>query len=374
MSDASPKQLIVERADNINPRKLRWLWPQRIPLGKITIFAGIPGEGKSLATVDVAARVTTGANYPDVANPLDPGEVLFIAEEDDADDALIPRLIAAGADRSKIQIVKAVRFNGKTAHNSLRLDIDMAAIKRFLDEHPDIRLIVIDPISNHLGDVSMLDEQAVRGVLGPLKKLAEPNNLAIVAVMHLNKREGLSAIHRVGGAGAFIGAARASWLFARHRDQSGSRSMVPLKNNYAKRLDGLAYRIAEKTIQIEGTDELIPYIDWLGTSTVDADDLMAPPKQKRASTRTDAKAFLEDFLAAGPQDATAVQAAAHAEGISERTLDRAKQDLGVESHKDGNEGWTWSLPTTSAKDADNDDDLEGKCGALGILRFCSLRE
>jgi putative DNA primase/helicase len=371
VSNASTKQLIVERADKITPRKLRWLWPERVPLGKITIFAGIPGEGKSLATVDVAARVTTRADYPDVANPLEPGEVLFIAEEDDAEDALVPRLIAAGADLSKIHIVKAVRFGGRVADGGLRLDIDVAAIEQFVSEHTDIRLMVIDPISNHLGNASMVDEQAVRGILSPLKGVAAAHDFAIVGVMHLNKKEGLSAIHRVGGAGAFIGVARASWLFARHQDQSGKRSMVPLKNNYAKQLDGLAYRIAEKPVQIEGANELIPHVEWLGQSVMEADDLMAPPKQKRTSSRTDANVFLEDFLAGGPQDATAVQAAAHTEGISERTLDRAKRELGIESRKNGSEGWKWSLPAGSAKDANDGCDEEGKSGTLGILHCCS---
>ena len=90
--------VVTDRADKIVPRILRWLWPDRIPLGKVTLFVGLPGEGKNLATIDVAARVTAARKYPDAQNPLPASEVLFVAEEDDPEDALVPRLMAAGAD------------------------------------------------------------------------------------------------------------------------------------------------------------------------------------------------------------------------------------------------------------------------------------
>jgi len=37
---------------DIPAQKLRWLWPGRVPLGKLTLFAGDPGLGKSLVTLD----------------------------------------------------------------------------------------------------------------------------------------------------------------------------------------------------------------------------------------------------------------------------------------------------------------------------------
>ena len=43
---------------DIAPERLQWLWPGRIPLGKVTVIAGDPGLGKSLVTLDLAARVS----------------------------------------------------------------------------------------------------------------------------------------------------------------------------------------------------------------------------------------------------------------------------------------------------------------------------
>ena len=365
----SQAQILVERADQISPRKLRWLWRGRIPLGKLTILAGLPGEAKSLATIDIAARVTTARNYPHSENPLPASEVLLVAGEDDADDAIIPRLLAADADLSKVRILKAVRQTGLAADRSLRLDLDIAGIRSFLGQHPNIRAIVIDPVSNHLGDISMIDEQEVRTILGSLKEVASTYEVAVICVMHLNKKEGLSAIHRVGGAGAFIGVARASWLFARDPRDPTKRFMMPLKNNYAKGSSSLGYCVDEKAVKIHGDDVQVPYIEWLDEANLDADEFISSPKRRLPIV--DAGEFLGQILAAGPQDASTVLAAATARGISERTLDRAKKELGVESRKKGTAGWEWVLPSNQSKDASAGQE---KVGTVGTLQPASIRE
>jgi putative DNA primase/helicase len=360
-SRSTGRQIITRRADQITPRKLRWLWPDRIPMGKVTIFAGMPGEGKSLATVDIAARVTTSRKYPYCDNPLPAGEVLFIAGEDDPEDALVPRLTAAGADLPKVHVQTEVCANGQGS-DSLRLDRDVEGINDILNENPNIRLIIIDPISNHLGSVSMIDEQEVRRILAPLSRIAAVQDVAIIGVMHLNKKEGLSAIHRVGGAGAFIGLARASWLFARDQEMPSERFMLPLKNNYSRGCSSLGYRMDEMPVKIGSESVPIPYIVWLRESNLDVDEIVSTPPKR--TSRTEAQTFLKKFLVKGPQEASEVTAAAAAEGISDRTLDRAKSDLGIESRKKGT-GWEWALPDEQPKDASTDDE---ETGGLGVLQ------
>ena len=331
------REIVTKRADHITPRKLHWLWPERIPLGKVTVFAGLPGQGKSLATVDIAARLTTAREYPDSANPLAASEVLFVAGEDDPEDALVPRLMAAGADCSRIHWLKGVRDSGRD--DSLRLDMDTAGIERFLDDRPAIRLFVLDPISNHLGSASMVDEQEVRGILGPLTEVAKDRDISIICVMHMNKKEGLAPIHRVSGAGAFIGVARASWLFAPDPETQSHHLMMPLKNNYAKDPSSLVYRVDERNVEIENAAVPIPCIEWGEETDVNADEIVSAPRKSRSGV---AKTFLMTFLAKGPQDASIVYEAAKKEGISERTLERVKTEAGVESQKKG-DGWEWSL-------------------------------
>ena len=53
------------RLADMAPIRLRWLWPKRIPLGRVTLLASDPGLGKSLLALDIAARVSRGAPWPD---------------------------------------------------------------------------------------------------------------------------------------------------------------------------------------------------------------------------------------------------------------------------------------------------------------------
>jgi hypothetical protein len=195
----------------------------------------------------------------------------------------------------------------------------------------------------------MVDEQEVRATLSPLQEIAQGLDVAIIGVMHLNKKEGLSAIHRVGGAGAFIGVARASWLFAPNPEAQSNHVMLPLKNNYVRKSSGVAYRLAERGVRIESEDVPMPFIDWQGESDLDADEVLAAPKKSEAFSN--AKAFLKDFLAKGPCDASDVSDAAATAGISQRTLDRAKAELGVESNKKSTGRWEWALPNSQSNNA-----------------------
>ena len=56
--------------------------------------------------------------------------------------------------------------------------------------------------------------------------------------------------------------------------------------------------------------------------------------------------WLEDILATGSMEADAVRMLADADGISHRTLDRAKKAMGVKSVRQGfcNASWFWVLP------------------------------
>ena len=210
------------QGDSRKPRKLGWLWLEKLPLGKISLFAGNPDNGKSLVATDLAARVTTGRNFPnDCENTLPPSDVLMLLGEDDLDDTAIPRLIAAGADMSKI-ILEDTETDSKN-EIQLRLDRHLPLIEEKLESNPNIRLIIVDPISNYLGKANMVAEQEVRSILMPLKRLAKRKNVSIVLVMHLNKKSDLDAISRVGGAMAFIGVSRCSWMFVRDAGAGGRR-------------------------------------------------------------------------------------------------------------------------------------------------------
>jgi hypothetical protein len=112
--DGSPLEEIDELPDGpvticlagVAPRQVEWLWPRRVPLGKLTIFAGPGGLGKTFVCTDMIARVTQGDAWPDSPGAPNPvGSSLFVTTEDDPADTIVPRLIAAGADLNRVHVL-----------------------------------------------------------------------------------------------------------------------------------------------------------------------------------------------------------------------------------------------------------------------------
>src|SRR5436309_1083897 len=92
---------------DVQEHTLDWLWDKRILRGKLTLLDGDPDLGKSLITIDLAARVTTGQPMPD-GSPGITGNVILIAPEDDAADTIKPRILAAGGDPSRIRLLTII--------------------------------------------------------------------------------------------------------------------------------------------------------------------------------------------------------------------------------------------------------------------------
>jgi putative DNA primase/helicase len=332
-------------ASKIVPRKVEWLWPNRVPLGKLTFFVGNPDNGKSLVATYVAATITTGRHWFDAKNSLSPGEALIFSAEDDPSDTTVPRLRAANANLTKIHFAKMCvgKSNETPMEREMRLDVDIEAIGKTLQENPNIRLVIIDPISNHLGQIEMNKEQDVRRALTPLQRLAAENRVAILGIMHLNKKQELQVIHRVGGAMAFVGVARAVWLFRANDEKRDEFHMLCVKKNIGKRSEGLVYRIGTETVDIEGEPDPQPFIDWIRETNQSADDAIASrPSGRPRDKRVEGLEWVKQFLSEGPKPANEVEARCEAEGFSYRTLQRVKGEASVQSVKK-DDVWYWQL-------------------------------
>jgi hypothetical protein len=107
----------------------------------------------------------------------------------------------------------------------------------------------------------------------------------------------------------------------------------------------LAYNFGQRDVGKDKTTGAIisaPHILW-HAQHVDVTAVEAMTATKSPAARDEAKKFIVDYLAAGPVSSTDVEEAAKANGISRRTLFRAKADLGVAAKKSG-DGWTWQIP------------------------------
>jgi putative DNA primase/helicase len=73
------------------------------------MVVGDPGLGKSQLTAYIASIVTQAGIWPDKTVCEQSGEVIILSAEDDPACTIVPRLIAAGANLSKVNIIEAVK-------------------------------------------------------------------------------------------------------------------------------------------------------------------------------------------------------------------------------------------------------------------------
>jgi AAA domain len=344
---ASGPELIARCAADVKPEPVEWLWPGRVALGKLTLIAGEAGLGKSQLSVAMVAAVTTGGPWPCGEGQAPIGSAIILSAEDGAADTIVPRLIAANANRERVYLVRAVRSEDGTGRRAFNLQVDLDLLERLISEIGDVRLIIIDPISSYLGP--KLDSHvnaAVRGVLEPLSEMAARLGIAILAITHPPKGTGTTAINRFIGSIAFVAAARAAFMVTRDPDDETRRLFLPVKNNLAPLGKGLAFRLEQRLVAdgILGSS-----VAWeTETVTITADQALAATDVARegaASPRTEAEEYLRDKLSAGRVPVEDVNEHARALGIAQRTLARARKALGIRAVKDGfGGGWLLAMP------------------------------
>ena len=339
------------RLSDVEPESVRWLWPGRIPLGKITLVEGKPDLGKSTLLLDLAARVTTGGTWPDGGRGdlLGPAGVVILSAEDGLADTIRPRLDAAGADCARIVARQTVTRITTTAAGDEREDVRLPTLGDLEDLEADITdtgavLLIVDPLMAYLpSGVDSYRDQDVRRVLAPLAALAERTGAAIVLLRHQNKGNDPDPLHRGGGSIGVIAAVRSGLMVARDPDdpEDRRRILARIKSNLSRPALALAYHL---DVAANGA----PFIVWEGVTQHTAAQLLhLPADGDERSAATDARAFLLDYLADGPQSADRVLRAATEAGVAERTLRRAKAAIGVESVKEPKgltSGWRWELP------------------------------
>src|SRR5262249_12032549 len=197
-----------------------------------------------------------------------------------------------------------------------------------------INMLVIDPLTAYLGNRDSYKDAEVRKLLAPLAKLAEETGVAVVAVMHLNKKQDQKALYRAGGSIAFVAAARIVLAVAADPDDQIRRLLMPIKANVTGQSSALAFCIEDGRLRWEGKVEL------------DAEQVLsagAPTGPRPAVKLQAATTFLRDQLARGPRPVSSLKEAAKGHHAWP-TVERAKTDLGVLVTSRPGGGWLWSLP------------------------------
>jgi putative DNA primase/helicase len=309
----------------------------------VTLLVGDPGRGKSLLALDMAARVTTGAPWPD-QEPQDgdqyPADVVLLTAEDDTADTVRPRLEAAGGDPARVVVVRALRRPGAEGDQMFSLAHDIKVLEACIGQCDDARLVVMDPVSAYLEGADAHSNEGLRTVLAPLRSLAERTGVAALAINHLTKKSDTAVMYRAMGSMAFVAAARAVWAVGPDRQTAGRLLFLPVKCNLAGGLTGLAYRIVPSA---QSPD--VPVLAWEpGAIALSAEEAL-DARINALTRREQAGMWLESVLANGPVPAAELEKQALATGLSLMTLRRAKRELKVETFRIGfAAGCLWSLP------------------------------
>jgi len=259
----------LRRANTIEPESIDWAWPNRFAFGKLALLAGDPGLGKSSLLFEIAALHSIGGAFPCGEGNARRCEAIVLTAEDGLADTVVPRLMAAGADLSKVHILTGTKMANSEVENHFDLTRDVAALRRALADHPNVKVLIIDPLTAYLGATNAKENAEIRNALAPLVKLIEEAGVLCIGNTHLNKREGTKAAYRILDSIAFTAVGRLVHLVIKDADNPDNRKFICDKTNIGHRPLGLTFIIQPHDItsskgEVIGTSRIC----W-GTSYID---------------------------------------------------------------------------------------------------------
>jgi hypothetical protein len=345
--DLDAARLRIVRASEVEIEAVRFLVPERVPLGAVTILCGDPGLGKSTWTCEIAAGTTTG-RYGE------PARVLMANAEDGAAHVIVPRLAAAGADLARVELFTVPDEHGE---RPFTIPDDVPRLEAHAGS-TGARLVVVDPLNAHLSDATNAHrDHSTRRALAPLAGMAQRLGVAVVAVLHLNKAPGTNALHRVGGSIGLVGGARSVLLFARDpedEEDGPRRALGHVKSNWSKLAGTSIYEHRETEVTVRGTTVQSHRLVLVGESAIEGCELLGADRDDPPSTKRErAVELLADTLADGAwRRAKEVEAAAARADIGRRLLYQAARDVGIERERNGFPAvaW-WRLPVVHSQGA-----------------------
>jgi hypothetical protein len=323
----------------VKREQVDWLWQSRLAYGTLALWIGDGGLGKSRASNDLAARVTTGRAWPDGGPPREPASVAILSAEDSPSYTIRPAIEAAGGDVRRIALLDAVRDEHGT-ERTFNLSTDLAALERMLDA-TQACLVVIDPLSAYFGTrLDSYRDTDVRSVLEPVSKLAERRHLVVLGIMHVGKGTERHARHRALGSVAFVNAARLVFAIGADPDDASRRLLVPVKANLCREAAALAFRLEDADGVARVVWDTAPVPDVSADLVLNGRPIIDPDQQ---DAQTVIRMLFEDEL--WPLDAKIALEAGKAHGIPERTMRAAARRLGIGIRKLGfRSGWQWHAP------------------------------
>lgn len=314
-------ELKLIKLSEVESQEIEWLWYPFIPYGKITIVQGDPGDGKTTMILNLAAKLSKGESIDEGVTNKEPMTVIYQTAEDGLSDTVKPRLEQAGANCENVVIID----ESEKSLTMIDERIEQALIET------KAKLLILDPIQGYLGskvDINRANE--AREMTKKIGMLAEKYKCAVVFIGHMNKGGGSKAAYRGMGSVDFFAVARSVLLVGRINGEPDLRAVVQIKNNLAPFGNSKAFALVEEGFQ------------WKGDYAITVDEVLGgfAPKSSKSEK---AKMLLKDLAETHSMiSSKEIIQLAEEEGISKRTLENAKTELGVRAKK-MNQIWYWEL-------------------------------
>jgi putative DNA primase/helicase len=317
-------------ATTIGATTVSWLWYPRLPAGQISLLGAPGGGGKGLNAAEYTAIVTTGRPWPDGTPGPEPGHVLWCETEDPLAEVVVPRLIAAGADRSRVS------FASRQAYADLGND----GLKQLIRSR-GTRLIIMSPLVSFLTGLTDINgELGVRDVLERLQATIDHTGCAALGLAHTSKKADLRAIERLLGSVAFTNFGRSVLLVSRDKEDPDWFRLVHGKHNLSTKAHDLLYR--PKHVGEDPRDQFVR-LEWrVPDHDVDPDALFDRERSK-GNGKLPARDWLISYLGErGRVLASEVLKAGEKAGYSRDAVSKAEyRESRIDHDKEGFPAQVW---------------------------------
>lgn len=345
--EEAARQMLTRPLTDFTPSNMQWLWDQRIPIGEITMVAGKAGIGKSTFLCTLAAWLSVGKMRGKYQGT--PRDVIYIPNEDSIEKGLMPRMMAADADLSRIHI-PFIR-GGDESELPIILPEDCARLGAAARQSGAVA-VIIDPLSSNMSDKDR-NRPEVRQSYERLRRCADDYDLAIIGNGHLRKGQSKDILEGLLGSSEIGNIVRAAIGIVPDPDSEEFQMVVgQAKNNYGPMdLRSYVYRIQPREMWTDSGAIRGTFLDWQESTDRQVNDLQEESMTFDGSKTDIAEAveWLRDYLSSnGTTPRKDVASAGAKEGIKDHTLKKAARKLHVIYATSGFPRVTsWSLPSVS---------------------------
>jgi hypothetical protein len=220
-------------ASEIKAKPIDWLHPGYLAKGMYHNLSAPKGTGKTKISDCWTASATTGRAWPDgQENVHPPAVVLRFNTEDPAPEVLVPGLVAAGADLSKVEIMGPATADGKPVPVDFSSPAVIRALKDKIRETKAV-LVIIEPLSNYKGgkNNSLNSSDDMRPIHMALAEVAAETGACIKSVGHVNKKKDVSALEKTLGTMAGVEVGRINLYLQKNPENDAERMLTDAGSN-----------------------------------------------------------------------------------------------------------------------------------------------